>query len=570
MVTVATVAILLFAQFVPVSVVAQTTENDAYQNAKKKNDFTAFCHNYPQHWKCVEIAYLDAKVKKDFADFCRNYPQQPKCIEIEEAFRKAKENNNFAIFCRNHPNHSPCPEILSEIAYQFAKESNDFSALCRDYSQHQKCLEIKETAFQEAADNNNFITFCGDYPSHPKCLEIEAYQVSSERDDFTVFCGDYPQHQKCIEMRAYQVASESSDYTAFCSDYHEHPKCVEMRAYQIAEKNDDYNAFCNDYPEHSQCVKIEEAYKLARDSSDYTAFCIYYPKHPQCVEIQAYQDAKNEDNFTGFCTDYPEHSYCQCGISVGDTAIFNDPAGTHNWIQKKNLIKDEFETTATFEKRVAEAEQVFSKPILIRGTYDREYTKYDADNSRIVMETGAWAKKLSYEFFLYDELKEAVNESVDLQSPLLDAFFSISLESGARQASRSVHGTVLFSKEKVTGNFIGSDNSGNSVQVTQVSKISYALLDRAQNSQNEKTWKNNEIKFNIPVEEAKRVISKLQVGIMASVKKPFTKGVNRVKEATFADPTEVTESYHTIFADMVCAVIADDKGRVLKTVATTY
>ena len=575
MIMIATTAILLFAQLISMPVIAQTTENEAYQDAKKRNDFTAFCRDYSQHWKCVEIAYRDAKSKKDFANFCHDYPQQPKCIEIGEAFQKAKEDNNFAIFCSNYPKHPPCPEILSEIAYQFAKDSNDFTALCRNYPQHQKCIEIKETTFQEAQGNNNFVTFCRDYSDHPKCLEIEAYQVASEGDDFSVFCGDYPQHQKCIELQAYRKATESNGYTAFCGEYLQHPKCVEMQAYQDANQNNDYGTFCRDYPEHSQCIKIEDAYKLARDSDDYTAFCIYYPKNSKCVEMQAYQDAKKKGDFTAFCIDYSQHSYCRCGISVGDTAIFNDPAEIYNWIQEKNLVKDEFETTATFEKRVAEAEAVFSKPILIRGTYDREHTKYDADNSRIVMKMDAWAKKMSHKFFLYDELREGVKESTGFESPLKDdlllhALLNLSLESGTRQVSDNAHGTVLLYTEEVTGTYRGSDNSGNSAEVTQISKTSYAVLDEVDTSQNKMTWKNKRIRFNMPVEKAKRIISKLQVGIMALPKKPFTKEARSVKEATFADPTEITESYQTIFADMVCAVIADDKGRVLKTVETAY
>ena len=245
-----------------------------------------------------------------------------------------------------------------------------------------------------------------------------------------------------------------------------------------------------------------------------------------------------------------------CEISVGDKVNFHNPAEIYTSMKDMQLVKDEFETTAAFEKRVAEATSAFNEPVLLRGTYDREQTNYDADNSRIVMKRYAW-----------DNIGFGWND-----------VFGYDNDYGIKASLTDNHATTLQSNELITGTFTGSNAYGASVEVTQILRTSYGVFDRTNDSRKE-TWedeiwvgKHATPAVSIPmfVDEAKRVISKLQVGILAKPRKPFVAEGRRHWKAKIDNPTEVTENYHVIVADMICAVITDDKGRVLKTVETTY
>lgn len=273
------------------------------------------------------------------------------------------------------------------------------------------------------------------------------------------------------------------------------------------------------------------------------------------------------------------HSAERCGISVGDRVAFHDPAQVYGQMQGMRLVKDEFETTAAFERRVAEARQTFNKPILLRGIYSREHTNYDADNSRIVMQRYAW-DNLGFGW---------------------DDVFGYNNSYGIEAGLSNNHATALKSNERVIGTFVGSNAYGASVEVTQISRISYGVFDRKSNSYREETWRNEirvlndqdkelqrkyeewgmefEIRktFGRPavlipmsVDEAKRIISKLQVGILVRPKKPFVAEGERYWGAKIDRPEEIKANYRVIVADMICAVIADDGGRVLKTVPTAY
>ena len=140
------------------------------------------------------------------------------------------------------------------------------------------------------------------------------------------------------------------------------------------------------------CVQLFPISAIAQTtkSGDYDAFCRYYPQHHPCPEIEAYENAKRKNDFTAFCHNHPHHSQCQCGIFIGDTVTFQDPAEIYKLLPNDLVVKDEFETTTAFEKRVADAEAIFNEPTLLRGIYSREHTNYDADNSRIVMGQYGW------------------------------------------------------------------------------------------------------------------------------------------------------------------------------------
>lgn len=262
----------------------------------------------------------------------------------------------------------------------------------------------------------------------------------------------------------------------------------------------------------------------------------------------------------------------KCEVSIGDTVSFLDPAEVYSSMQGMQLVKDEFETTADFAKRLAaaEAKSNFNKPILLRGTYGRSFTKYDADNSRIVMIDPAWGS----------------GSSIGLEH-----VFGYGNEYGIKVSSRDkVHSAWLQYNSQDVGTFTASNAYGASVEVTQIHRDQYGIFDRKNPSEGD-TWESEgqfvfpfdgklAILFDgepdpavfIPIsaDEAKRVISNLQVGILAKPKKPFTAEGVEYSGATIDNPREVTAKYHVFMADMICAVITDDKRRVIKTIDVAY
>jgi hypothetical protein len=74
----------------------------------------------------------------------------------------------------------------------------------------------------------------------------------------------------------------------------------------------------------------------------------------------------------------------------------------------------------------------------------------------------------------------------------------------------------------------------------------------------------------MPIEKAKRIKDSLQVGIGFRPKTPFTSEGSYSMEPTLEDPTDAKDYIHVLFGDLLCAVVADSTGRVLKTVNVAY
>ena len=255
----------------------------------------------------------------------------------------------------------------------------------------------------------------------------------------------------------------------------------------------------------------------------------------------------------------------RCDISVGETVSFLDPVEVYSSMQAARLVKDEFETTATFEKRLADAAFSFSAPILLRGTYSRKSANYDADNSRIVMSQGAWGRV----GLIWEDVFAPGNK------------YGIEAAAGPYN-----HAVGLQSTERAIRTYMGSNAYGASLEVTEVLRTSYGVFDRKYNDHRGvrrqsffRTWKGETtvgehkvpgVLIPMPVDEARRSLSNLRVGILVKPRKPFiAEGVSYV-EAKISFPKEITWQQHVIIADIICAVISNDDGGVLKTVDVAY
>lgn len=79
------------------------------------------------------------------------------------------------------------------------------------------------------------------------------------------------------------------------------------------------------------------------------------------------------------------------------------------------------------------------------------------------------------------------------------------------------------------------------------------------------------VSVHVPIARAKQIKGKLNAGVYILPKGPkafISRGWGRA--ATFTNPYDKDLYYGTIVADMLCVVITDGSGKVLKTVSTIY
>ena len=229
-------------------------------------------------------------------------------------------------------------------------------------------------------------------------------------------------------------------------------------------------------------------------------------------------------------TRLPQPSECP---EKGDIVTFRNAvevyASMATSVTISDITKGEFETTPQFEVRKAKAIAAanFPKTMLLEGTYNADFAKYDADNQHFVIRTGAW-----------DGMYVSWNLVFNIGNP-----YGIG---------------PLFSSDQAQG--IGLVKGG-------YRRPDYGVFDRklpfrwSSLEARRQEWAheittgyNNAIVLPIPIQRAPELKDKIRVGVMARPKEPFT-ATNGI-------------SLNLIVADILCAVITDQDGVVLKTIAT--
>ena len=262
----------------------------------------------------------------------------------------------------------------------------------------------------------------------------------------------------------------------------------------------------------------------------------------------------------------------ECPV-VGDAVTFRDVtevyasmaaslAGSHPW------TKGEFETTAQFEARKAKAMAAadFHQPVLLEGKYDPGQVEYDADNQVFVMKTYAW----------------------DNMGVSWDKVFGFHNPYGIKPLSNidPVQGLGLAQDEKIVRSYRASNPFGFGAEVTMhvIERTIYGVFDsllplkpgsgldasRPKWNHELTTGEYDSPAIVVPVllQRAAKLKNKMRVGVLVRPKEPFTATGEQHWSPKVYRPTEINETITLIMADILCAVITDQDGIVLKTVVS--
>lgn len=255
-----------------------------------------------------------------------------------------------------------------------------------------------------------------------------------------------------------------------------------------------------------------------------------------------------------------------CPVKEGETVQFEEAAKLYDRVSTLRSTKGEFETIAEYEARKATMvrQAGLASKLLVRvATYSDYRGEYDADNARFVFSA--------------------------------DVFDDTSID----PLSYSEHDHQVDLDERDSPNerpskYVGSNAFGVSVEVVTAEKYAYVLFDhRVDEDDNMFTppssmmWKLDEpgprgprgplggnFYIPVPIEEAKRMkaspTESFRFGVAFRPKEPYASTQKQHLAPTIEIALDRTTVVHVIHADLLCAVVTDGSGRVLKTMDVGY
>ena len=234
----------------------------------------------------------------------------------------------------------------------------------------------------------------------------------------------------------------------------------------------------------------------------------------------------------------------------------------------KLVLKDEFETTAQFEKRRRSQEQSLTrKSLVISVPVDRDYIEYDADAEQL--EVGSLA-------FGVSALAETAQTGLAATMVLREEGLEASLLDGGNIA------IFLGSIEKVTGSYFARNGLGIAVRVTEVDKTTRAIFDKENASGALGQARIRAAMFpmaeipphlgaslKLPAMQAKELKSSLKLAYLVEPRAPFlVTGSIDSFPATFPSAKKVNEKFRFLIADIQCGFVLDKAGKVLEATPT--
>lgn len=252
----------------------------------------------------------------------------------------------------------------------------------------------------------------------------------------------------------------------------------------------------------------------------------------------------------------------KCSVNVGDVVEFEGAPDAFETLSKVAPVKDEFETTQVFEKRRAQATKALKEdgPLLLEATYDPEKVVYDADRQRFIMSVYAW-----------DNMGWSWEKAIGYGNA-----FGIETDPlNNRQIG-------LIKTQENTGTYEAENGYGVKVVVNRIEAKQYGVFDKKLEYRAEEwaidlkhsfatQWGKSEfssIQIPVPIEEARDFKDNLRIGVAVRPRYPFVLTGNNRYSPSIDIPRETLIKVHVIVADILCAVVANKKGRVLKIVNT--
>ena len=211
--------------------------------------------------------------------------------------------------------------------------------------------------------------------------------------------------------------------------------------------------------------------------------------------------------------------------------------------------KGEFETTAAYEARLANSGN--DGPLIIaKDIEDRKYLAYDADNQVLGVKTYALHNmNLSWWNIFYDAKIDSLK--ADLSNN---------------------HAVGISQKDTETGTYKAQNSYGAEATITEITRVSDGIFDRVAKDYREQLFKGNGPDLEgLPLDpaSAQALKPKMKAAFVVVPKTPFfVQGEHSVGETTIRNPTDITERYRVLIADIQCGLLTDDQNKVLASYET--
>ena len=135
----------------------------------------------------------------------------------------------------------------------------------------------------------------------------------------------------------------------------------------------------------------------------------------------------------------------------------------------------------------------------------------------------------------------------------------------------------LKEMEYEDGEYVGQNAFGATARVTKIQRERYSVYDQVLPSKKEwrtetmRTDSSHGVSIQVPavrlranLENARALKMNMRVGVIIQPKAPYVATTERHWSATIDDPREVRAVTQIIIADLLCAVLTDENGRVVK------
>ena len=254
-----------------------------------------------------------------------------------------------------------------------------------------------------------------------------------------------------------------------------------------------------------------------------------------------------------------------CNTQVGQTVVPELPYFIYEGLARINSEKDEFETSAAFNKRKADAEAAFARRDYISTVAPWTGSmQYDADLQKLKVSQYAWMLTSTGFRTIFVEGNKYGVPAVGFDTV--------------------THGLGLEEIFVLGGSYIGTNVYGARTTVSSSNNKIYSVFDRVAKS-GEETWQLDYgpsgkptledydpggVYIDATPERAKALKETIQFAVEFTPKRPYTsEGADRISP-TLQTPVSATSNVHTIFADIRCVLILDEERTVLRVVDVNY
>lgn len=234
----------------------------------------------------------------------------------------------------------------------------------------------------------------------------------------------------------------------------------------------------------------------------------------------------------------------QCDIEVGNSVRFTtaDKVYTRLSAVSLDLKKGEFETTDEYTKRIAKYSDRDKSPILVEVT-DDHLMQYDADTETFYFSLSSLNQGLEGEMFASFEDNHARDYFNGMITERPDHHYSSLRNSSLRLQQQNSEEWGVYDLQKGEREMVqGKLRSGHWYADT-IADFTLSIMEH----------KSAAVTFKMPRKEARTFKTNARVGVSMIPRIPFF---------TSGDP----ESTRIIFADVLCAVITDGNGTIVKTI----